>query len=85
MPDKPFLDTNVIVYAFSADDPRSEKAYALLEAGGSDDVALCIAAEALAAEGRPADARALGGRVRGAGAAAYPRPVTEAVSTGRSE
>jgi predicted nucleic acid-binding protein len=34
MPDKPFLDTNVIVYAFSADDPRSEKAYALLEAGG---------------------------------------------------
>jgi predicted nucleic acid-binding protein len=34
MPDKPFLDTNVIIYAFSADDPRSEKAYALLEAGG---------------------------------------------------
>jgi predicted nucleic acid-binding protein len=34
MPDKPFLDTNVIVYAFSADDPRNEKAYALLEAGG---------------------------------------------------
>ena len=34
-------------------------ALAHLEAGGSDDVALCIAAEALAAEGRPADARAL--------------------------
>jgi len=34
MPDKPFLDTNIIVYAFSADDPRNEKAYALLEAGG---------------------------------------------------
>src|SRR5436309_2217740 len=34
MPDNPFLDTNIIIYAFSADDPRSEKAYALLEGGG---------------------------------------------------
>jgi hypothetical protein len=30
-----------------------------LDAGGSDDVAVCIAAEAMAAEGRPADARIL--------------------------
>ena len=34
-------------------------ALAHLEAGGSDDIALCIAAEAMAAEGRPADARIL--------------------------
>jgi hypothetical protein len=34
-------------------------AMAHLDAGGSDDVAVCIAAEAAAAEGRPADARAL--------------------------
>src|SRR5262245_52245524 len=34
-------------------------ALAHLEAGGSDDVAVCIAAEAMAAEGRPAEARAL--------------------------
>jgi len=31
---KPFLDTNVIVYAFSSDDRRTEKAEALLQAGG---------------------------------------------------
>src|ERR1700730_6241681 len=31
---KPFLDTNLIVYAFSLNDPRSEKAEALLAAGG---------------------------------------------------
>jgi predicted nucleic acid-binding protein len=31
---KPFLDTNVIVYAFSSDDPRAAKAEALLEDGG---------------------------------------------------
>jgi predicted nucleic acid-binding protein len=31
---KPFLDTNIVVYAFSANDPRSEKAEALVEAGG---------------------------------------------------
>ena len=34
MPAKPFFDTNVIVYAFSSGDPRSEKAYALMQAGG---------------------------------------------------
>jgi hypothetical protein len=34
-------------------------AEAHLDAGGSDDIALCIAAEAAAAEGRPDDARAL--------------------------
>ena len=34
MPAKPFFDTNVIVYAFSSDDSRSEKAYALMQAGG---------------------------------------------------
>jgi hypothetical protein len=37
----------------------AEAALAHLDAGGSDDVAVCIAAEAMAAEGRPADARAL--------------------------
>jgi predicted nucleic acid-binding protein len=31
---KPFLDTNIIVYAFSSNDPRNEKAEALLAAGG---------------------------------------------------
>ncbi|MFZ1884252.1 MAG: PIN domain-containing protein [Rhodoplanes sp.] len=31
---KPFLDTNVLIYAFAADDPRSEPAEALLAAGG---------------------------------------------------
>jgi predicted nucleic acid-binding protein len=34
MNDKPFLDTNIVVYAFSANDPRSEKAEVLLAAGG---------------------------------------------------
>jgi len=34
-------------------------AQAHLDAGGADDVAVCIAAEAMAAEGRPADARVL--------------------------
>jgi len=34
MPAKPFLDTNVLIYAFSAGDPRSETAEALLGAGG---------------------------------------------------
>lgn len=34
MPVKPFFDTNVIVYAFTSDDARGEKAYALMEAGG---------------------------------------------------
>ncbi len=31
---KPFLDTNIIVYAFGANDPRSSKAEALIESGG---------------------------------------------------
>jgi predicted nucleic acid-binding protein len=31
---KPFLDTNIIVYAFTSNDPRSERAEALLAAGG---------------------------------------------------
>jgi predicted nucleic acid-binding protein len=31
---KPFLDTNIIVYAFSSNDPRNARAEALLEAGG---------------------------------------------------
>jgi len=31
---KPFLDTNIIVYAFASNDPRSEQAEALLAAGG---------------------------------------------------
>lgn len=34
MPAKPFLDTNIIVYAFSSNDLRSETADALLRAGG---------------------------------------------------
>lgn len=37
----------------------ADAALAHLEAGGSDDVAVCIAAEAMAAEGRPAEARML--------------------------
>jgi hypothetical protein len=47
----------------------AEAAAAHLEAGGSDDVALCIAAEAMAAEGRPADARALMDRLPASDAA----------------
>ncbi len=31
---KPFLDTNILVYAFASNDPRSEQAEALLAAGG---------------------------------------------------
>jgi predicted nucleic acid-binding protein len=31
---KPFLDTNIVVYAFSSNDARSERAEALLTAGG---------------------------------------------------
>ena len=34
MPAKAFLDTNVIVYAFTSNDPRSETAYALMRQGG---------------------------------------------------
>jgi predicted nucleic acid-binding protein len=42
MPAKPFLDTNVIVYAFTSDDDRSDRAYALLEAGGVISVQVLI-------------------------------------------
>jgi len=31
---KPFLDTNVLIYAFAENDPRSQTAEALLAAGG---------------------------------------------------
>lgn len=31
---KPFLDTNVLIYAFAANDSRSDKAEALVAAGG---------------------------------------------------
>jgi predicted nucleic acid-binding protein len=31
---KPFLDTNILIYAFASNDPRSEEAEALLAAGG---------------------------------------------------
>src|SRR6266516_1327730 len=31
---KPFLDTNILIYAFASNDPRSEQAEALLAAGG---------------------------------------------------
>lgn len=31
---KPFLDTNILVYAFTSNDPRRRKAEALVEAGG---------------------------------------------------
>jgi predicted nucleic acid-binding protein len=31
---RPFLDTNIVVYAFSQNDPRTAKAEALLAAGG---------------------------------------------------
>jgi tetratricopeptide (TPR) repeat protein len=40
-------------------DAAEDAAQAHLEAGGSDDIALCIAAEAAAADGRPGDARAV--------------------------
>lgn len=40
-------------------DAAGDAAQAHLDAGGSDDVALCIAAEAAATDGRPDDARAL--------------------------
>ncbi len=31
---KPFLDTNILIYAFASNDPRSERAEGLLAAGG---------------------------------------------------
>lgn len=35
---KPFLDTNILVYAFASGDPRSDLAEALLAAGGTVSV-----------------------------------------------
>ncbi len=34
MPDRRFFDTNILVYAFAADDPRSARAEALIADGG---------------------------------------------------
>ena len=34
MPAKQFFDTNILVYAFAADDPRSARAESLIEEGG---------------------------------------------------
>jgi hypothetical protein len=50
-------------------DAATEAARAHLDAGGADEVALCIAAEAVAAEGKPAEARALMDRLPSADAA----------------
>lgn len=50
-------------------DAAMDASFAHLEAGGSDEVALCIAAEALAADGRPDDARELMDRLPTADAA----------------
>jgi hypothetical protein len=47
----------------------ADAALAHLDAGGSDDVALCIAAEAVAGEGRPSEARALMDRLPASDAA----------------
>jgi hypothetical protein len=47
----------------------ADAALAHLEGGGTDDVALCIAAEAAAADGRPSEARALMDRLPAADAA----------------
>ena len=35
MSDRPFLDTNVVLYAFRQGDPRSQRAEFLLAAGGT--------------------------------------------------
>jgi predicted nucleic acid-binding protein len=34
MPDRRFFDTNILIYAFAADDPRSARAEALIAGGG---------------------------------------------------
>jgi tetratricopeptide (TPR) repeat protein len=47
----------------------ADAAFAHLDAGGSDDVALCIAAETVAAEGRPDEARTYMDRLPAADAA----------------
>ncbi|HET9851195.1 MAG TPA: hypothetical protein VFP56_01660 [Candidatus Limnocylindrales bacterium] len=51
-------------------DAATSAAEAHLETGGTDPVAICIAAEAAAAEGRPGDARVLMDRLPAADAAA---------------
>lgn len=38
MPAKAFFDTNVLIYAFAADNPKGAKAEALLAAGGTTSV-----------------------------------------------
>jgi tetratricopeptide (TPR) repeat protein len=48
----------------------ADAAFAHLEGGGNEDVALAIAAEAVAADGRPAEARQLMDRLRAADSAA---------------
>ena len=35
---KPFVDTNILIYAFTSNDPRSERAEAILAAGGTISV-----------------------------------------------
>ena len=35
---KPFVDTNILIYAFTSDDPRSERAEGILAAGGTISV-----------------------------------------------
>jgi hypothetical protein len=70
----------------------ADAAAAHLEGGGSDDVALCIAAEAAAADGRPNDAREIMERLPIADAATLdllfagmPRRAFWAAGEGRSE
>ena len=43
MNDKPFFDTNVILYAFRQDDARGQVAEALLAAGGALSVQVLAA------------------------------------------
>lgn len=38
MPDKAFFDTNILIYAIAANDPRSQHAEELLAAGGAISV-----------------------------------------------
>jgi predicted nucleic acid-binding protein len=46
MNDKPFFDTNVILYAFSQNDARGQVAETLLAAGGSLSVQVIFSASA---------------------------------------
>ena len=43
MSDKPFFDTNIILYAFRKDDTRGQVAEALLAAGGALSVQVLAA------------------------------------------